>query len=300
MAIVVAGTAERLIKAVEPRIEVEICPFVSEGDLIKGDLKLYGGKGTFIKDLERRLLANEIDCAIHALKDIPGDVQMHEELMLIAFLSREDPRDALVLRSGLSEEEFLAKQRVRIGTSAPRRRAAALRLFPDCAVELSRGNVNTRLKNLDSGLHDALILSGSGLDRVGFHSRIARLFSYDEVLPAAGQGILVLQIRREDLNRCSYLRIVNNEESENAAAAEREVLAQLNGNCHSAIAAHCWAVESGGHKLTAAVFDSATGNCLEAAMELPLNSKDFTELGAKVAEQLIKDGCRKFLTPVGA
>lgn len=295
MAIAVAESAERLIKAVAPTIDVEICPHVSEGDRIKGDLKLFGGKGTFIKDLERRLLNGEIDCAIHALKDIPGDVAMHEDLMLVAFLPREDPRDALVLRNGLTENELYAQDLIKIGTSAPRRQAAAKRLFPNCIVELSRGNVNTRLNLLDAGAHDALILSGSGLGRVGFEHRVTRLFTQSEILPAVGQGILVIQIRREDFNRCSYLRAINNQDSENAAVAEREVLAQLRGNCHSAIAAHCSTLEGGGHQLIASVFDSASDDLLTATMELPPGAHDFALLGAQVAKKLIEAGCEKYL-----
>lgn len=294
MAIAVAEYAKVLINRSNDSVLIDISSYTSDGDRITGSLADFGGKGTFVKDLEKRLLNNEIDCAIHALKDIPGDVQMHDALMLIAFLPREDARDALVLRSGISEERLLLDDGLIIGTSAPRRQAALARLYPKVTFQLSRGNVNTRIQKLDSGQYDALVLSGAGLERVGLGNRISRLFDKNEILPAIGQGILCLQIRKSDQERYSFLRSINNSWSENAAKAERTILFELKGNCHSAIAAHC-SLNGDNIELCSTVFAAKHDDNISVVVSSEIKDCDFYGLGVRAAAALISKGANALL-----
>ncbi len=286
MAISVAQFAKKQIEKQQSHFKIDINTFVSEGDRITGDLKMFGGKGTFIKDLETRLLSKEIDCAIHALKDIPGDIPMHEDLCIIAFFEREDPRDAMILREGISENYLHEKEGCIIGTSAPRRQAQLKKLFPKAQCKLTRGNVNTRLKKLDNGDYDCLVLSAAGLVRIGFKDRINKFFSLKEMIPAVGQGILCLQIRKADISRLSFLKTVNNAWSENAAKAERAILHSLNGNCHSAIAAHCEQINNSTIQLSSAVFNCNTGDLVQSIIKEEFSPCDFYEMGIKSANEL--------------
>lgn len=287
MAVGCAEHAKRLIQQISSAITVDIMPYASEGDMIQGDLKLAGGKGLFIKDLERRLLAGEIDCALHTLKDVPGDVPMHPDLMLFAFLAREDPRDALVLRRDFLEENL---SRGSIGTSAPRRKAVLSQMYPGADVILARGNVDTRIRHLDEGRYDAIVVSAAGLKRLGIENRISRHYDTSEMLPAVGQGIICLQVRRFDAERCNFLRQINDRWSETAADAERSVLKALNGNCHSAIAAHCFRRDNKA-VLEAIVFNVDGSRMIRVKKETHIEGFEIgTMLGHSVASDLVNRG----------
>jgi hydroxymethylbilane synthase len=291
MAIVSAEHARSLILKQNPEIEIEIKTFLSEGCQTPGDLKDAGGKGLFIKDLERRLLAGEIDCAIHTLKDVPGDQPLHPDLVLIAFLEREDPRDALVLRDGVYEKDLV---NCVIGTSAPRRIAMLHHLYPGVRTTLMRGNADTRIKKLDAGACDAVVLSAAGLVRLGLERRISRHFDPSEMLPAVGQGILCIQVRKSDADRCTFLRAINDEWAETAATIERDVLYGLQGNCHSAIAAHC-TTSNGRILLDALVLDDTTGKVLKTSQQGSATVDIIAELGQRAAADLLSQGARAML-----
>jgi len=287
MARAMADTVRDIIKAATPAINPEILTFTAEGDRIKGSLQKCGGKGTFIKDLERRLLADEIDCAVHSLKDIPGDLPPHEDLTLISFLPREDPRDALILRADISEND-LHKGGV-IGTSAPRRQAALRQLYPKAEIKLCRGNVNSRLSKLDEGQFDALILSYAGLKRLKFDGRVARVYQPEEILPAVGQGIMSLQVRKEDAENCPFLRRLNDSKAEIAASVERAMLFRLHGNCHSAISGYCSFLSDTRVQMSGIIYNPITGECLKAVRQAEL-TPDIESLGRLIADDLIEQG----------
>lgn len=295
MAIAFAEITKQALLAAAPDLTIDIGTYVSDGDRIAGSLAPYGGKGTFVKDLEQRLLSGEIDLAVHSLKDVPGDVPMHEDLAIGAYLKRHDPRDCLVLRGGVGEAD-LSRAGARIGTSAPRRQAALRLLLPHASCELIRGNVNTRLRKLDEGQYDALVLAGSGLSRLGMESRISRYLSAEEMLPAIGQGIMCLQVRRADMGRMPALAKVNDAHASYCAAAEREILHILKGNCHSAIAGLC---EMNGQtqvaRLRAMVFDPAGGVVLAAEEEQSILQTKGAALGARVAASLLAQGAAGLL-----
>lgn len=291
MAVTAGLHARALINGIAPNIPIDMVHFVSQGDLTQGDLANAGGKGLFIKDLEQRLLSGEIDFALHTLKDVPGDVPMHPDLTLVSFLTREDPRDALVLRHGVRERDLRGGV---IGTSAPRRRAILKKLYPGVTTVICRGNVDTRIRHLDDGRFDAIVVSAAGLERLGLESRIARRYDTSEMLPAVGQGIVCLQVRKADVARCTFLRLVNDEWSETAAVAERAVLSGLRGNCHSAIAAH---LSREGTKvvLEAEVMESRGETQLWTRHEAEADGVDVESLGRFAVAGLLEQGAASLL-----
>lgn len=192
-------------------------------------LDKVGGKGLFVKELDRALADGRVDLTVHSLKDVP--MEQPDGLPLVAFTRREDARDALVLPgSGVWDK---AKP---IGCSSARRRVQLKVLFPHIDVQPVRGNVQTRLAKLDSGAYGALVLAAAGLHRLGFQSRISRYFSPDEILPAAGQGILAVQGRAGELEQAAQM--VDDADARDCAAAERSFVQTLGGGCFAPVAAY--------------------------------------------------------------
>lgn len=208
----------------------ELVTMKTTGDLILDrTLEQIGGKGLFVKELDRALAANEVDFTVHSLKDMP--MEQPEGLPIVAYSRREDPRDALVLAAGLSELD-LSKP---IGCASERRRVQLEKLFPGAIIEPVRGNIQTRLRKLDEGQYGALVLACAGLERLGLTDRIARRFSVDEILPAAGQGIVAVQSRAEQDITC--LSRFADADARDCAYAERSFIRTLDGGCTSPVAA---------------------------------------------------------------
>lgn len=210
----------------------ELLPIRTRGDERPGPLAGAGGKGLFVAEIERALLAERADLAVHSAKDLPAALQ--PGLVLAAALRRADPRDALVARP----EARLAAlpPGARIGTGSPRRAAQLRALRPDLEVAPLRGNVGTRLQRLDEGRFDALLLACAGLDRLGQAGRIAERLAPEQMLPAAGQGILAVEARA-DAPLAGELRAIGDEASRACLRAERAFLAEITGDCHTPIAA---------------------------------------------------------------
>src|SRR5690606_30951689 len=154
---------------------------------------------------EQRLLNGEIDCAIHCLKDIPGDIPMHPDLAIMCFLERDDPRDALIMGNGKSAPKKGDGQGFTLATSSPRRLALLKHLYPGVNIIPLRGNVDTRMRKLMDGEFDGMVLSYAGLERLNLQQHATHIYEPEEMLPAVGQGTLVLQVRREDIPKCPYL-----------------------------------------------------------------------------------------------
>ena len=192
-------------------------------------LDKVGGKGLFVKELDRALADGRVDLTVHSLKDVP--MEQPDGLPLVAFTRREDARDALVLPgSGVWDKTKP------IGCSSARRRVQLKALFPHIDVQPVRGNVQTRLAKLDSGAYGALVLAAAGLHRLGLQSRISRYFSPDEILPAAGQGILAVQGRAGEWE--DMVRLVDDADARDCAAAERSFVQTLGGGCFAPVAAY--------------------------------------------------------------
>lgn len=201
------------------------------GDMVLDrTLDQVGGKGLFVKELDRALAEGAVDLTVHSLKDVP--MEQPEGLPLVAYTRREDARDVLVLPAGVTEWDRTRP----IGCSSARRRVQLARLFPDTPVQPVRGNVQTRLRKLDSGEYGALVLAAAGLHRLGLTARISRYFSVDELLPAAGQAILAVQGREGQLPEA--VSRLDDPDSRACALAERAFVRALDGGCFAPIAAY--------------------------------------------------------------
>ena len=217
-----------------PRMQIELVTMKTTGDkILHKRLDEIGGKGLFVKELDQALRDGRTDLSVHSLKDLPAEIP--EDLPVIGFSGREDPRDVLVLPEGISDisEMDLSKP---IGTSSRRRTLQAQELFPQARFESVRGNVLTRLRKLDEGQYSAIILAAAGLRRLGLENRISRFFFFFFMIPSAGQGILALQGRKGVDYSC--LNGFVSARSAIAAAAERGFVGALGGGCTSPICAH--------------------------------------------------------------
>lgn len=231
LAVIQSEMVKNYIKEHCPACEAELLTMKTTGDIILDrTLDKVGGKGLFVKELDRALLEKRSDISVHSLKDMPMEIP--EELPIVAFSKREDPRDVLILPEGVHD---LAKDKP-IGCSSLRRTLQLKEIYPDMECRSVRGNVITRLKKLDDGEYGALVLAAAGIKRLGLSQRISRYFEVDEIIPAAGQGILAVQGRRgEDY---SFLKGFEDRASACAALAERAFVRYLDGGCSSPVAAH--------------------------------------------------------------
>lgn len=291
MARMMAHDAKLMIEAAHPNITVQVQEYLSDGCKIPGDLKLFGGKGTFVKDLEKRLLNKEIDCAIHCLKDMPGDEPMHPDLQLFCFLDRSDPRDVLIMRPGMSEPA--KDQKVVLATSSPRRQAILKSLYPAATIIPLRGNVDSRLQKLHSGEFDGMVLSYAGLQYLRMEEHVTKIYDPSEMLPSVSQGVLAIQVRREDAERCSYLRAVNSETTEKIVMAERALLMHLQGNCHAAISGFCQITPNG--LSMEALVASPDGQTILKAQAEQAGDQEPEKLGMLIAHQLLQQGARELI-----
>jgi len=197
-------------------------------------LSEVGGKGLFIKEIEEALLRKEVDLGVHSMKDVPAELP--EDLEISVFPQREDPRDAFVSEKFRSIEEL--PHGASVGTSSLRRASQLLHLRPDLRVLPIRGNVDTRLRKLESGQFEALILASAGLRRLGLSHRITQMLSTDLSLPAIGQGVLGLEVRKSDHVVRDLLGFLNHRETELTVRAERAFLKELEGGCQVPLAGY--------------------------------------------------------------
>ncbi len=228
----IAQTEEILteVRRYHPELRFELVTMKTTGDrILDRNLDQIGGKGLFVKELDKALLEGRVDLTIHSLKDLP--MEQEEDLPLIGYSKRKDPRDAMILSKNIGGEKISC-----IGSSSRRRILQVKKFYPQAEFRGIRGNVQTRLRKLAEEDYDATILAMAGLARLGMEDLADRIFSVEEVIPAAGQGILVFQGRRgEDY---SYLKEVCDEASAYAATAERSFVKRLNGGCSSPVAAY--------------------------------------------------------------
>ena len=212
--------------------KIEIKKIITSGDENQKDrLSNLGGKGLFSKKIENELTNSAIDIAVHALKDMPSIET--EGLITNFFLKRNSPSEILISKGGIKFEDL--KPNSIIGTSSYRREFQLKQKRSDLRYKLIRGNVDTRIKKLENGEYDAILLSKAGIDALGFNNKISQEFSVDELIPCAGQGIIAIQCRETDDEMKNLLEKINNNESRILANTEREVLKILEGDCDTAI-----------------------------------------------------------------
>jgi hydroxymethylbilane synthase len=267
--------------------ETEVVPMRTEGDRLAGaSLALVGGKGLFVREIEEALLRGAIDAAVHSLKDLPAELPAG--LSLGAFPPREDPRDVLLTRTGGSLRELVPGAVV--GTSSPRRRALVLAARPDVVVEPLRGNVDTRLRKLEAGACDAIILAAAGLNRLGLRPRHAELLPPDEFIPAVGQGIVAVEIRADDERTRVALIALEQGETRACAEAERAFLARLGASCNSPLAGHAALVGGGARtlRLTGMVASEDGRKLLRGQLEGPREGAG--ALGRALADSMLARG----------
>jgi hydroxymethylbilane synthase len=235
-----AEWAKTTLEALRPGVRVEIEIIKTSGDVMRDvPLSVIGGKGVFTKELEEALLAEKIDIAVHSLKDLP--TTLPEGLHIAAVTEREDARDALILRADLAREGAAIRslrEGAIVGTSSPRRQAQLKYLRPDFEIKDLRGNVDTRLRKLDAGWYDAIILASAGLRRLGFNGRISASIDPSEMLPAVGQGALGIETRETDVETNELVSLLEHQSTRAACTAERALLFALGGGCQVPIAAH--------------------------------------------------------------
>ena len=230
LAVTQAEIVKEMIEKAYPDAEVSIVTMKTTGDkILNRSLDQIGGKGLFVKELDQALREGTIDLSVHSLKDMP--MELPEDLPLLAFTKREDPRDALILKKDIDEVPSGGV----IGTSSKRRMIQLKTLYPECKFHGIRGNVQTRMRKLEEEGFDATVLAAAGLRRLGMGTIIGKIFSIEEMIPAAGQGILAVQRRAGEYEELRD--ILNDPDSEIMAKAERAFVRTLDGGCTSPIAA---------------------------------------------------------------
>jgi hydroxymethylbilane synthase len=218
---------DRLL-ALHPELEVELVKMVTQGDkILDTPLAKVGGKGLFVKELETGMLQGDADIAVHSMKDVP--VEFPEGLHLAVICEREDPRDAFVSNTYKSIDEL--PQGAKVGTSSMRRQCQLREKRPDLEILDLRGNVNTRLKKLDEGNYDAIILAAAGLKRLGFEERITSFIDTDFSLPAIGQGAVGIECRADDARINALIEPLNDPATRTRVLAERAMNNRLEGGC---------------------------------------------------------------------
>jgi len=231
-----AEQARERLKLLNPGIEIKIEIIKTTGDVKSDPLSVIGGKGVFTKELEDALLDGRIDMAVHSLKDLP--TILPDRLSISAICEREDARDALVLRAGFEGSLATLREGAVVGTSSQRRLAQLKALRRDVIVRDLRGNVDTRIRKLDEGQYDAVILASAGLLRLGLEDRISTRIPVAEMLPAVGQGAIAIETRSDDEFTVQTTSKLDHRETRVACLAERAFLRGLGGGCQLPIAAH--------------------------------------------------------------
>lgn len=308
MALAQTTEVARLLALRHSGVTPEIVKFTPRGDRDQvSRLERHGGKGgAFVAELRAAMIGGELDCAMHSLKDMPGDEET-PGLVIAAFLKREDAADALVLPAGADASDLVDRRKfagAKIGTDSVRRAAYLRRLYPQTEIIHYRGAADTRLEKLDNrilqktpegpdaGPADALVMAAAGLVRIGRAGRISRLFSPDEMLPAVGQGIIAVECPEEAWAARRLLAAIDDKETRAAALAEREMLWVLNGHCHAPIAGHATLSVS---KLTlrGAVVSLDGKTLIEATRDGAIDRP--RELGRAVGLELLERGAKAII-----
>jgi hydroxymethylbilane synthase len=288
-------------------VDCDIVVIKTSGDrLAQANLSEIGGKRLFVKEIEDGLLAGDIDLAVHSSKDMPA--VLPEGLEIGAVLPREDPSDAIVLPASGPEDaaqpaESLSLDAVvrrlgrapRIGTSSVRRIAQLARVFPGATFQPVRGNVGTRLRKLDAGEFDALVLASAGLRRLGRGSRVSARLPVEACVPAPGQGIIAVEIRSHDDRVRTHMAAIDDPDSRAALRAERAVVTRLGGGCQMPIGAYAEVLNE---TMTVTAIVVSTDGARAARAEASGASENAAAIGVDVAEQLLKSGAGEILGDV--
>jgi hydroxymethylbilane synthase len=273
-----------------PSLHVLLVPMTTQGDrVLDRPLAEVGGKGLFIKELEIAIAENRADIAVHSMKDVPSE--MPAGMMLAAMLPRADARDAFISQHYTHFQ--LLPQGARVGTSSLRRQSQLKSLRPDLQIIALRGNVDTRLRKLDEGQYDAIILAAAGLTRLGFAQRITHHIDFDQSLPAVGQGVIGIECRASDERSIALVSVLDDRSARLCCESERAFALRLEGSCQSPIAGYA---ELHGDELRLrGVVGSEDGRTIyRGSAQGP--TSDPQSLGTRLADRLLGAGADILLT----
>ena len=288
-----ADYIEQRLREEYPGLSVMQKRVTTKGDrILDVPLAKIGGKGLFTKELEEEMLSGGIDLAVHSLKDMPAKVP--DGLVIAAVTKRLDPGDALVSNRFSSFEEL--PKGARVGTSSLRRRAQLLCARPDLEMLDLRGNVNTRLRKLDEGEYDAIVLAVAGLKRLGFADRIRQVLPREMVLPAVGQGALAIETRADDKETRDMLAFLRDDDTICCTEAERSFLARVEGGCQVPVGVY--ATAEGDDLKVEAVIASLDGQRFYRG-DVNGTRRDAAKLGENLAEKLLDEGGAEILKELG-
>lgn len=269
--------------------EVELIHITTQGDVTQGPLDLIGGRGLFTNELQNALMQNRIDLAVHSLKDLP--TEKVKGLKLGAIPVRETMGDVLITAQGTSVQDL--PHNAIVGTGSMRRKSQLLNARPDLDIRDIRGNVDTRLRKLDDGEYDAIILAEAGLKRLELHDRIVHVISKDLMLPAVGQGALGLELRVDDVKTQTAVAAINDPASYYAAMAERTMLLELRGGCLAPVGAWGRVVDDLLHLDGVVLSGDGSQKISATACGPPERS---TDIGKQVAAQLAIQGAERLIS----
>ncbi|MFT2099595.1 hydroxymethylbilane synthase [Marinomonas sp. 2405UD66-6] len=287
-----ANNVKAQLEALYPELKVELLGMTTKGDqILDSPLSKIGGKGLFVKELETALLDGRADIAVHSMKDVP--MAFPEGLGLAVICEREDPTDAFVSNNFSSIDELPVGSVV--GTSSLRRSCQLRMNRPDLVIKDLRGNVNTRLRKLDNGEYDAIILATAGLLRLEMQDRIRQRMSAEQSLPAGGQGAMGIECRSDDIQTIEMLAPLQHEETAIRVTAERAVNERLNGGCQAPIA--CFATLTDDTIWLRGLVGSPDGKTMIQS-EIHGHKEDAKSLGVQLADDLLAQGANDILAEI--
>ncbi len=273
--------------------EFEIKEIVTKGDqIVDVQLSKVGGKGLFVKEIQQQMIAGEIDFAVHSMKDVPAELP--EELFISCMPKRVDARDVLICENGYTLETL--PEGAVIGTSSLRRGAQMLAARPDFEIQWIRGNIDTRLKKLETENFNAILLAKAGLERMGWTDRVDfEALDADMMVPAVGQGVLAIESRKDDAEVTNVLQLLHDDVTAKAATAERTFLKAIEGSCHVPVGGY--ATVNGDDVTLTGLIASVDG---KEVLRVTKTSSDAVALGNDVADDLLGRGGREILASVNA
>ena len=275
-----------------PEVRVELIRIRTQGDkILDAPLSKIGGKGLFVKEIEEALLREEVDLAVHSMKDVPAELE--KGLSISVYPKREDARDAFVSRQFSTVKDL--PQGALVGTSSLRRSAQLLHMRPDLHIVPLRGNVDTRLRKLDSGDLQAIVLATAGLNRLGLAHRITALLPPESVLPAIAQGVLGLEMREGDEETQHLISFLNDPDTELATRTERSFLKTLEGGCQVPVAGYA-RVDGGVITVEGMVAELDGSRVLRQGIRGPGDRPE--NLGTALAKRLLSAGADRILEKI--
>jgi len=291
LAIWQAEHVREILKKEHPENEYEFLEIVTEGDrILDSSLAKIGGKGLFVKDIEKAIIEGKADFAVHSAKDMP--VEITKELYISAIMKREDPFDALITADKKKLVDL--PKGANIGTSSMRRKAQLLYQRPDLKITELRGNVNTRLKKLDDGQYDAIVLACASVKRMGWGERISQILDDRMIIPCCGQGALAIESRRGDKKTDALIKCLNDAKSFQEVEGERSFLTRLNGGCQMPVGVFCERLSDGRFHMRGVIFDPDGKTKVEGTK---VGIKNVI-VGFELANELLDGGGKRILDAI--